>query len=561
LSIIFTIEQTIYILIQLFKTIYLIHSISIHTPLGKRTVSFDESQKNKTEIDISKFLVPNTNSFDVEIQFSQPIREFRNHDYNWVACNQDRIANEFCSKIIRLKDGTLVQPNCNKGIWEVRRKNKSVLLWRFNPDYASPLTDYVKEQNESTIVSASQNFDEKLNLAILFSSKKAIEFSRSRIPFAAIACFTDHCDFDTPENLTIQRAFFKRNNIKITKGFFLNHFSKRPDNASFENDVEELLLWQNDGHELGYHSLSQSIKSIPDSFDAFFNFKAPIPNLVTWIDHGFQPYNFSLFKNREINEAVYEANLISKNIKILWNYIDSGKATVGVINQLNMHHFTLSNFLKGNRKTKFLLQIQLIIKNILFHFYAEQELILKYKNIAGNFKKVVYQKDRRKIYPLLKDGFGLSFSILSVFAFWNTNKNKPYKLAKYSPILFKHTIFEKEFYIFQTLKMANFEKALCKENVELLIKEKGVFIAHTYFSVPMKYHKGRLFYSKSEINYTVEQNFSVLGAKILKQEIWNPTLKELVDYWSGFEAVLLDTNECGDIVVKNETDLIFREVL
>lgn len=554
-------EQTIYFLSQLFKTIYLILSISISTLSGKSAVPFDESQKNKAEIDISRFLLPKANSFDIEIQFSQPISEFRNHDYNWVKCNHDRIANEFCPKIIKLMDGTLVQANSNKGIWEVRKKNKSILLWRFNPEYACPLTNYVKDQNESTIVSASQNFNSKLNLAILFSSKNAIELSRSKIPFTAIACFTDHCDFDTPENLMIQRAFFKRNNIKITKGFFPDHFSKRSDNASFENDAKELLLWQNDGHELGYHSLSQSLKSIPDSFDSFFNFKAPLSNIITWIDHGFQPYNFSLFKNKKINEDVYEANLISKNIKILWNYVDSGKATVGVINQLNMQHFTLSNFLKGNRKASFLMQLQLIIKIIIFHFYAEQELILKYKSIAGNFKKVVYQKDKGKIYPLLKDGFGLAFSIFSVFAFWNTSKNKPYKLAKYSPILFKHTIFEKEFYIFQTLKMINFEKALCKENIELLIKEKGAFIAHTYFSVPMKYHKGRLFYSKSDINYTVEHNFSVLGEKILNHEIWNPTLKELVDYWSGFDTVFLDIDECGNIVVKSETDMIYREVL
>jgi hypothetical protein len=539
----------------------LILSISICTPSGKSVVPFDESQKNKAEIDISRFLLSKNNSFDIEIQFSQPISEFRNHDYSWVKCNHDRIANEFCPKIIKLMDGTLVQANCNKGIWEVRKKNKSLLLWRFNPEYASPLTNYVKDQNESTIVSARQNFNSKLNLAILFSYKNAIEFSRSKIPFTAIACFTDHCDFDTPENLTIQRTFFKRNNIKITKGFFLDHFSKRSDNASFENDSEELLLWQNDGHELGYHSLSQSLKSIPDSFDTFFNFKVPLPGLTTWIDHGFQPYNFSLFKNNKINEDVYEANLISKNIKILWNYVDSGKATVGVINQLNIQHFTLSNCMKGNRKTSFLHQIQLIIKNIIFHFYAEQELISKYKSIAGNFKKVVYKKDKRKIYPLLKDGFGLSASIFSVFAFWNSNKNKPYKLAKYSPILFKHTIFEKEFYIFQTLKMINFEKALCNGNIELLIREKGVFIAHTYFSVPMKYHKGRLFYSKSEINYTVEDNFNFLGSKIINNEIWNPTLKELVDYWSGFEEVILDIDEYGDIVVKSETNMIYREVL
>lgn len=539
----------------------MIQSISIYTTLGKSEVPFDESLKNKTEIDISKFMYSKINSFDIAIQFSQPVIEFRNHDYLWVNCNSDRIANEFCPKIIKLKDGTLVQANCNIGIWEISKKQKNVLMWRFNPKYAASLTNYVKGQNEVTIQSANQNFNWKQNLALLFSKKNAIELSRSKIPFTAIVCFTDHCDFDTPENLRIQRAFFKRNNVKITKGFFLDHFSKRSDNASFENDSKELLLWQNDGHELGYHSLSQSLKPISDSFDAFFNFKAPFSGLSTWIDHGYQPYNLSLFKEKKIKDEDYEANLISKNIKILWNYIDSGKATVGVINQLNTKQFTLSSFLKGNKGLRFSKQLQLMTKNMMFHFYGDQELILKYKSIAGNFKKVFHQKDKSKLYGLLKDGFGLIFSIVSVLVFWNSNKNTPYKLAKYSPILFKHTIFEKEFYIFQTLKMVNFEKALCKENIESLIKEKGVFIAHTYFSVPMKYHKGRLFYSANEINYIVEKNFNFLGSKIINNEIWNPTLKELVDYWSGFESVFFDVDELGTIVVKNETDIGYREVL
>jgi hypothetical protein len=539
----------------------LIQSISIRTPSGKSSVPFDKSQKNKTEIDISKFLFPKINSFDIEIRFSQPIIEFRNHDYQWVDCNSDRIANEFCPKIIKLKDGTLIQANRNIGIWEVNKNQKKVLLWRFNPEYASSLTNYIKDQNEVTIQSANQNFNWNENLAILFSKKNAIEFSRSRIPFTAIACFTDHCDFDTLENLKIQRAFFKRNNIKITKGFFLNHFSKRTDNASYENDTIELKQWEEDGHELCYHSLSQSIKSETNSNSDFFNFISPNLDISTWIDHGYQPYNLSLFKNKKITEEDYEANLINKNIKILWNYIDSGTAAHGVINQLNSQHFTLSNFLRGNKDLGLLKKAQLMIKNIVFHFYGEQKIVLKYKSIAGNFKKVIYQKDKSKIYALFKDGFGILFNILNVFVFWNSNKNKPYKLAKYSSILFKHTIFEKEFYIFQTLEMVDFKNALCKENIESLINEKGVFIAHTYFSVPMEYHNGRLFKTPKTIDEEVNRNFIDLGFKIKNHEIWNPVLKELASYWSGFENVILDIDEFGKIVVKNETDIIYREVL
>ncbi|MDR6846431.1 hypothetical protein [Flavobacterium granuli] len=538
----------------------MIQTISIWTSSGNSDVSFDKIQKNKTEIDVSKFLTPQINSFDIVIRFSQPISEFRDHDYNWVKCNRDRIANEFCPKIIKLKDGTLVQANRNIGIWEINKKNKSILLWRFNPEYASPLTNYIAPNNERTIDFAKQRFLFIQCLALLFPAKNAIEFSRSKIPFTAIACFTDHCDFDTLENLKIQRDFFKRNNVKITKGFFLNHFSKRTDNASFEYDAVELEQWKEDGHELCYHSLSQSIKSGSGSNADFFNFVPPNSDMPTWIDHGYQPYNLSLFKNKKIETEVYENNLISKNIKILWNYVDSGTATFGVINQLNSQHFTLYDFLTGNKDLGFSKKMQLMIKNIVFHFYGDQKLLLKYKSIAGNFKKVFYQKDKSKFYLLLKDSFSIFFNIINVLLFWNSNRNKPYKLAKYNPILFKHTIFEKEFYIFQTLEMVDFKKALCPDNIELLIKEKGIFIAHTYFSVPMEYHNGKLFDTVSTIDKEVANNFSVLGTKIMNNEIWNPTLKELVGYWSGFENILLDIDELGVIAVKNETDLIFRVI-
>jgi hypothetical protein len=98
---------------------------------------------------------------------------------------------------------------------------------------------------------------------------------------------------------------------------------QRSDNASYENDKEELDIWAADGHEMCYH-LSQSIKSDNDSF-RLKNFITPY-NSKVWIDHGFQPYNFTLLIKYKIDKGVYENQLNSKKKK-LWNYIDSGSAT------------------------------------------------------------------------------------------------------------------------------------------------------------------------------------------------------------------------------------------
>ena len=323
------------------QKIKLIDSASIITQLGKREIVFDENQVHKMVIDFSKFNEESVDAFDIQIVFTTPISAFRNHDYSWVKCNADRIANEYSPKIIQLSNGVIIQANITTGIWEINEKNRKVLLWRFNPEMASTIAHYSGSNNEKVFVRANQKIDFKENPALLFTTKQAIEISRSKIPFSAITVFTDHCDFDTAENVSIQRAFFKENTIKISKGFFLNHFSKRSDNASFQNDAEELTKWKEDGHELCYHSLSQSIKSEKDSFDDFYGFVPPFSDIETWIDHGYQPYNLSLFQNKKVANKVYEDTLKEKNIRTLWNYIDSGTATSGVINQLNIQHFTL----------------------------------------------------------------------------------------------------------------------------------------------------------------------------------------------------------------------------
>ncbi|HEY0091327.1 MAG TPA: hypothetical protein VGB43_02480, partial [Flavobacterium sp.] len=252
---------------------------------------------NKAIFEIPQDLAEN--SFDIEIAFDQPIKDFRIHDYTWSPLD-DLIAAEFCPKIIRLGNGQFVLPNKNIGIWEIQKNNPFVLLWRFNPKDSAPLTVYSGDENQKVIVNAERKFELE-NLGLLFT-KEAIEFSRSPIPFSAVACFTDHCDYDTPDSLRLQRNFFASNSIKVTKGFFLNHYSKRKDNASFKNDSREIENWKLDNHELAYHSLSQSIKNHRESLEDFKNFLPPFADIATWIDHGYQPYNLSLFKKNKISE-------------------------------------------------------------------------------------------------------------------------------------------------------------------------------------------------------------------------------------------------------------------
>ncbi len=537
----------------------MIKSIAIIQGSKKKAIDFDINLINKIPIECSDLISNTTNSFTIQIEFSIPILAFRNFDYTWVNLKRDRIATDFCPKILKLSNQKFVQANIYNGVWEIKKRNPNVLLWIFNPKNSKVITNYEGEKNRKALSSTIQKSLFKAIPSLLFTDKP-LEFSRSKIPFSAIAIFTDHCDFDTLENLQIQRAFFKEKGIKITKGFFLNDFSKRKDNASYQENEEELLQWRKDGHELCYHSLSQSIKSDEQSFEDFFSFQPPFQDTKIWIDHGYQPYNLSLYKKNKIEDSVYENNLTKKNISILWNYIDSGTATKGVLNQLNVNHFTLSKFLKGNKDLSFIKLLQLMIKNTIFHYINKEETILQYKNTAGIFKKFIAQKKLSYFFAFIKNGLKITYSLFLIFLFWNKNKRTPYKMSKYNPIIFKHTIDKKDFYIFQTIEMIDFKKSLCKENIDNFVNEKGVFIAHTYFSVPMNYHQGKMFLNATTIDSTVASNFEYLGEKIKNNQIWNPELQELVDYWSKLEEIELDIDASGYVFYNNEKDLIYRIV-
>ena len=108
--------------------------------------------------------------------------------------------------------------------------------------------------------------------------------------------------------------------------------------------------------------------------------------------------------------------------------------------------------------------------------------------------------------------------------------------------------------------MIDFKIGLCKKNIDLLIKESGLFIAHTYFSAPMNYHQGKLFGNVNEIDIKVEENFKYLSEKIIKKNIWNPTLTMLVNYLEQFQSVSFNCGHDGKIYIENQNQLLYRKV-
>lgn len=521
--------------------------------VGNKKQKIDFSWKNAFQVVIN--LPQKSNAFAIEINFAETIISFRNHDYTWVDLKQNRMAGPWCSKIIKLQNGRFVQPNQNIGIWCTNAPHPKQLIWKFNPEFSNPITAYTGKNNTKKIVAANSVIE--INSLELLFATAAIELSRSKVPFSAIACFTDHCDYDTLANLQIQREFFKKLNLKTTKGFFLNHFSKREDNASVENNKEELQKWVDDQHELCYHSLSQSIKSEEQSWKDFTDFKAPFKGIAIWIDHGFQPYNFSLYKNNSKTDDDFEQVLTKNDITILWNYIDCGIATDGVINQLNSSQFTLHKYWNSIKRMPFKSRMVKLIKAIIFHYDNDKNRIRNYIDSISAIRQLVQKKKPLAIFSFIRNILPVTLMVLKSLLSWNRIKNHPFKVALYTPVIFNHKINNTNFVVFQTIELVDFTHGLSVQNIDLLVQEKGLFIAHTYFSVDMKHHHGKLIKDNNQLNDAAVSNFEYLATKIKNGAIWNPTLSELIAFLGRYQATVFGIDEKGSIFIKNNFDIPF----
>lgn len=506
----------------------------------KDSYSYSLELKSKKEIKVKNLAII--------IDFKEEIFKWRNHDYTWSDCNRGRlIANNLSTKCISFKDNTKVIPSLNIGLWEFNPENKKQLIWRLEDKYISPIIQFDKNNSKELIDTFL--FKQFLSLKLLFTTEKVPEFSRSKIPFSSILCFTDHCDFDSLLLLEKQRKLFNKLGLKITKGFFLNHFSKRDYNASFEREKEELLSWASDGHELSYHSLTQSIRDQSEAKHEFINFNPPVSGIKTWIDHGFQPYNFTLLNrnNKKIDDWIVKQN--ERNISYFWTYNDCGSGASGIINQLNSNHFTPKKLLKSLQNKSLVNKISTFIRSYLFYFSKNKKAINKYKSLAGLVKEIIYKKKKSKIWLLIIDSMYLFFYFIKVFFSWKFIKDKPSEFAKYSPILFNNSNFKGSSLFFQTIEINNFVDTFSEKNVEIFINESGICIAHTYFSVLLEYHKGRLFLNKDgDINKHALVAFKTLSNKVKESEIWNPTLADFISHYDKYKNIELGVNLHGEIL-------------
>lgn len=475
------------------------------------------------------------------IEFSSSISAFRDSTYKWKKfTKREAYINSNNSKIIVLNDGTHFLSTKNIGAWII--KNSRTIEWVLKSTELTPLFKY--DSNGKRIFNNSFSSDD-YDLGILFTKSKVPEFSRSKLPFKPIICFTDHCDFDSNVKLEKQLAFFEEYKVKTSKGFFLNHFSKREDNSSYEREPELISSFQKNGHEVFYHSLTQSLRNANDAIREFKNFKSPSELIIkTYVDHGYQIYNFTKKQDSGINDSEWSEIVTRNGIENFWNYLDSGTAMHGICNQLNPKHFTLSHLIKHNG-----LSLKKIIRTELF-FRGNENSLLEYRELAKLVKDLKNNISVKSLIRLLKSILKISPQLAYSLLF---RRNKTFKYAQFTPWIFQSKIGSNTYNFFQTIEVTNFEETFSRQNINSLKSESGILVAHCYFASPLTHQEGKLF-DGDEISTKNHQNFEFLKGEIVKGNIWNPSISELIDYVNQLSKLEFSWDSKNEEIISNLTE-------
>jgi hypothetical protein len=432
---------------------------------------------------------------------------FRSYKYTWESTEKLQISGPLSPKILKLSDNSYLMANKYFGTWVYDPKNPLILEWEIVSKNVQPFFKY-DDYHGRIWLEVGSEFKEEIELSI-YETKDPVEISFSKLSFKPVVIFTDHCDFDSDTLLRKQRFFLKKVGLKITKGFFLKKYSHKGDwNSAYEGNEEEFNHWMEDGHELCYHSLSQSILPEGGNERIYNNFKSPLNKQIeTWIDHGYQTYNISKSRdNGDRKKRIF--HLSQKGIKYFWNYFDVGEV-IDNMNQLDFQQLQIHRVLTSCLSFKDKMRI-------LYYYNSSESQVVIYRNFASAVKQKMFLKMLKSTNTFMVGLWKLCKAI---------NKEELVKRAQ--------CVFSSEnpsITAFQTIVVKDWVNTLGKP-YERLKDESGLSILHTYFSFLGKHHGNTLFQNENgEINEDVKSVFSRLKVDIDNGEVWNPTLNEFISY-------------------------------
>lgn len=286
----------------------------------------------------------------------------------------------------------------------------------------------------------------------------------------SVICLTDHPDFDTVPKLGLLSELFPKYNFRITKGVFPCRdpkFGKMEPGLEVPEYKNYIDMIYESGSEIAYHGLSP--RTDPPSFSECLR-RIEMMGMYspkTWIDHGCGSYLFS-------REAVFKEGpglvetLSQAGVENYWSYTDVWENPVWHLDVWKHRSLfsAFSNFFsflwekKGVNVPLMAYYGSSVVKNLLGpdHFYRiidKPWRMSSWKFVAAHSRRLRYFHDKPMV---LYDLCGQS-SLMSNQSIW----------------------------VFDTLLLNHLAFQLRPANIDLLIKQNGLLLAHCYLG----YQKNR----------------------------------------------------------------------
>jgi hypothetical protein len=465
---------------------------------------------------------------ELEVVYTLPAKPvyFRTYKYSWESAGRKFVSSMLSPKIMKLESGTYLMANTMAGTWFYDPAEPLRLRWILFGGDVQPCFRYDQRLFRRWI-DVGAELEQELTVRLI-ETDRPFEVSFSKLPFRPVLIFTDHCDFDFDGLLPKQRMRLKEWGIRITKGVYIRKYSQKGVlHSSFEGNEEEFKEWVSDGHELCYHSVTQSRHPRREDEESLYSgFEPPMKSpgqFNTWIDHGYQRYNLTKSPNAGVRKDRLE-HLNNKGITNVWNYFDCSESHDN-LNQLDYRQMDPFRILLSRD-----VSISEKIRMILFHNSGEWGF-RRYKLFAESIKNRAYLKAACQSVMLLLPFFWALF-----------RRSDSLLVRRAQSVVFTE---KAAMLSFQTILVKDFLHSFLRPYTKYK-DESGLALVHCYFT-HLGAHQANTFFmdEQGRVSVRICEIFETIGKDVSEGRVWNPTLSEFLEHIrtiirTGFENP--DTN-------------------
>jgi len=285
----------------------------------------------------------------------------------------------------------------------------------------------------------------------------------------SVICITDHPDWDSVPKASALCDLFADHGLRITKGVFPVADSGWDYGPGLDSPEYAAVIdrWHEAGHEIAYHGLGSGMHAPADADECLRRMDRLDPYTPrTWIDHSCGEHTFARAA-RLPGDIDLVAVLAAKGVRNFWSYADVWQNPASDLQVVKSRsaHSAFADFLRLAWRRGYVGPLQLAylgtipIKNLTGpsqyrDFLREPWSVSQWCRMRANYRLLrVLNRRPLCLYGLNGDFFSLDPDGTMIF---------------------------------DTLLLNHVALQLCPSNIERLVRDNGVLIAHTYLAAVHK---------------------------------------------------------------------------